>query len=76
MMFMALSFYGIFMAYLSYEEVMSVRIYAQYAPTIIFIIFLDFLMFYQVFFHHKWNDAELLLINMVPTICLMSSRTT
>ena len=50
MMFIALSFYGIFTAYLSYEEVMSVRIYAQYAPTIIFIIFLDFLMFYQVFF--------------------------
>ena len=27
------------------------------------------LMFYQFFFHHKWNDAWLLLINMIYTSC-------
>ena len=40
-------------------------------PTIILIIFWDFLMFY-----HKWNDARLLFINMVYTSCLTSWRTT
>ena len=27
-------------------------------------------MFYQILFHHKWNDARLLLINMESTIYL------
>ena len=40
--------------------------------TTICIIFWDFLMFYQISFHHKWNDARLLLINMVHTSCLRS----
>ena len=44
--------------------------------TIIFIIFWDFLMFYKFSFHHKWNDAWLLLKNMVYTSYLTNSRTT
>ena len=35
--------------------------------TISFIIFWKFLMFYQIFFPHKWNDRWLLLLNMVYT---------
>ena len=42
--------------------------------TIIFIIFWDFLMFSQICFHHKWNDAWLLLINMLYMSCLTSCQ--
>ena len=41
-----------------------------------FIIFWEFLRFYQIFVHHKWNDARLLLTNMVYTSSLTSCRTT
>ena len=30
----------------------------------------------KFFFHHKWNDVQLLLINMVYTSCQTSCRTT
>ena len=44
--------------------------------TITFIIFWDFLIFYQIFFHHKWNDVRLLLMNMVYMSSLTSCWTT
>ena len=44
--------------------------------TTTFIVFWDFLMFYQIFLLPQWNDARLLLINMVNTSCLTSCRTT
>ena len=37
---------------------------------------LRLLMFYQISFHHKRNDARLLLINMVCTTCRTSCRAT
>ena len=40
------------------------------------IIFWDFLMLDQIFFHHKWIEAWLLVINMACKSCLTSSRTT
>ena len=45
------------------------------ACTIMAIIFWDFLMFYQIFFHHKWNESWLLVINMEYTSCRTSCRT-
>ena len=30
-------------------------------------------MFYQISFHHKWNDARLLLIDMVYTSCRLKT---
>ena len=45
-------------------------------PTVSFIIFSDFCMFYQISFHHKGNDVRLLLINMVSSSCLTSCQTT
>ena len=45
-------------------------------PTTTFIIFWDFLVFYQISFHHKWNDARLLLMNIVYMSCLTSCWTT
>ena len=44
--------------------------------TILVIIFWDILMFTKFFFHHKWNELWLLVINMVYTNCLTSCRTT
>ena len=32
--------------------------------------------FTKLFFHHKWNDGRLLVINMVYTSCLTSCQTT
>ena len=43
--------------------------------TTTFIIFWDFHLL-RFSFHHKWNDAQLLLINMVYTSCLTSCQTT
>ena len=37
--------------------------------------FETFWCFNKFSFHHKWNDGQLLLINMVYTSCLMSSQT-
>ena len=48
----------------------------DFESTITFIISWDFLMFYQIFFHHKRNEAWLLLINMIYTSCLTSCRMT
>ena len=45
--------------------------------TIMDIIFWEFLILYHKFyFHHKWNEAWLLVINMVYTSCLTSCQTT
>ena len=43
-------------------------------PTIMFIIFWDFSMFYTFSFHQKWNDGWLLLIKMVYMSCLTSCQ--
>ena len=44
-------------------------------PTVMFIIFWDFPMFYTFSFHHKWNDGQLLLIKRVSMSCLTSCQT-
>ena len=42
--------------------------------TIMVIIFWNFLLFYQISFHHKWGDGQLLVINMVFAACLAGCR--
>ena len=44
--------------------------------TIIFIIFWDFWCFIKFSFHHKCNEAQLLMINVVHTSCFTSCQTT
>ena len=44
--------------------------------TIMVIIFWDFWCFTKFSFHHKWNEARLLVINMVYTSYLTSFQTT
>ena len=39
-------------------------------PTIMFNISWDFLMVEQIFFHHKWNEAWLLVMNWYMRIAL------
>ena len=58
------------------QNIKIVKLSWNLIPTVIFIIFLDFLCFTKFFFHLKWNHAQLLRINMVYTSCLTSCQTT
>ena len=54
---------------------MILKLYED-ASTTTFIKIWDLLMFNKFSFHHKWNEVQLLLINMVYTSCLTSCQTT